>query len=329
MTSNTIYTFAAEFKPTYLYIKQHSITGLLYFGKTELDHNRMLKYSGSGKYWNSHLKIHDKKYVETVWYCLFYDAASITEFALMCSAQWNIIKEVNDISKKIWANEKYEDGLCGGWIQTEELAKRSKIRQLAKIANGTHTFQSDEFKLKQSERTIVKNNKFHKRKNVIELKTLIKIHKISLVRAWPMKSDEWINAKIAELSQDVIPVQIKQPINIAQSKKTKLQNLKYNNRENVIKLRELIISLNVTLGRGWRMKNDEWINAKIIELSTHEIKIKKLTHLNISLSNINKFNRYNVTVLREIIFGLGIALGRGWTNRADEWIDAKILELSI
>ena len=52
-------------KPTYLYIKQHTKTGLLYFGKTVNDPN---KYHGSGKRWVKHIKKHGKQYIETLWY---------------------------------------------------------------------------------------------------------------------------------------------------------------------------------------------------------------------------------------------------------------------
>ena len=44
-----------EFKPTYLYVKTHNITGLKYFGKTT---NDPYTYYGSGKYWLLHLKKH-------------------------------------------------------------------------------------------------------------------------------------------------------------------------------------------------------------------------------------------------------------------------------
>jgi hypothetical protein len=104
-----------EFLPTYLCIKQHSITGLLYFCKTTKSYKKMLKYVGSGKpYWNNHLKIHGKEFVETIWYCLFYDKESIKEFALMCSEQWNVMHGLNEDGKKIWANLKPENGLEGG-----------------------------------------------------------------------------------------------------------------------------------------------------------------------------------------------------------------------
>jgi hypothetical protein len=94
------------FLPTYLYIKHHSVTGKLYFGKTtKMD---PIKYSGSGKHWKRHIKLHGIDYVETLWYCLFYEEEIIREFAIMCSKQWNIIKGDR------WLNIVIEDGINGG-----------------------------------------------------------------------------------------------------------------------------------------------------------------------------------------------------------------------
>ncbi len=50
---------------TYLYIKQHTITGKLYFGKTIRD---PLKYFGSGLHWSPHIRVHGKEHVMTLWY---------------------------------------------------------------------------------------------------------------------------------------------------------------------------------------------------------------------------------------------------------------------
>lgn len=100
------------FKPTYLYIKQHSITGKLYFGKTNKEDP--IKYTGSGEYWNDHLKVHGKEHIETLWYCLFNDVESIKEFALSCSEQWDIVKLKDEFGNKIWANLKPENGTEGG-----------------------------------------------------------------------------------------------------------------------------------------------------------------------------------------------------------------------
>lgn len=41
-------------KPTYLYIKEHDITGLKYLGKTIAD---PYSYLGSGKYWKDHKRM--------------------------------------------------------------------------------------------------------------------------------------------------------------------------------------------------------------------------------------------------------------------------------
>lgn len=99
-----------NFKPTYLYIKRHSITGKLYFGKTV--RKDIEKYNGSGSRWNNHIAHHGKEYVETLWYCLFYDEISIREFALICSKQWNIVKSEN------WLNLIEENGTTGAKPET-------------------------------------------------------------------------------------------------------------------------------------------------------------------------------------------------------------------
>ena len=102
-----------EFKPTYLFIKEHSITGLKYLCKTTRSCEKMLKYKGSGRYWNRYLKKHGTNQVETPWYCLFYDKDELITFALMCSEQWDIVRAKDENGQKIWANEKPENGLDG------------------------------------------------------------------------------------------------------------------------------------------------------------------------------------------------------------------------
>ena len=74
------------FRPTWLYIKQHNITGLKYFGKTIRD---PLKYNGSGKYWVSHLKKHGK-YVTTLWVQLFENETELVQHAIDFSKTNNI-----------------------------------------------------------------------------------------------------------------------------------------------------------------------------------------------------------------------------------------------
>ena len=99
-----IYTTIA---PTYLYIKQHSKTGLKYFGKTIK--KDPIKYLGSGKRWKRHINKHGKQFVETIWLSDLYFDTSIVEHALHFSAENKI-----DTTPTIWANQKPENGLDGG-----------------------------------------------------------------------------------------------------------------------------------------------------------------------------------------------------------------------
>lgn len=133
-----------NFLPTYLYIKQHSITGKLYFGKTNRDDP--IKYPGSGTHWKNHFKKHGKEHVETLWYCLFDDRIECTEFALMCSKQWDIVDSDQ------WLNKIPEDGLGCSQGHMMNMAKAS-------ATSPNHISKNSEF-LKQyvsSSRHVSKN----------------------------------------------------------------------------------------------------------------------------------------------------------------------------
>jgi hypothetical protein len=92
--------------PTVLYIKQHSVTGLKYFGKTTQD---PLKYNGSGVYWTDHIKKHGKEHIITTrLFGPFTNSIAISEFALAFSRDNNIVES------KDWANIMPENGLHGG-----------------------------------------------------------------------------------------------------------------------------------------------------------------------------------------------------------------------
>jgi hypothetical protein len=93
-----------SFKPTWLYLKQHNVTGLKYFGKTIRDPK---KYFGSGIVWTNHLKKYGYD-VDTVWVKLFNDKEELTQFALEYSKVHNIVES------KEYANLVPEDGLMGG-----------------------------------------------------------------------------------------------------------------------------------------------------------------------------------------------------------------------
>jgi hypothetical protein len=88
---------------TYLYAKQHNITGLRYFGKTKKD---PLTYKGSGTYWLRHLKMHGNN-VTTTWYHAYEDKSTLKEEAIFFSRVYDIV------DSKDWANLTIETGLDG------------------------------------------------------------------------------------------------------------------------------------------------------------------------------------------------------------------------
>lgn len=108
----TIYT--QLFYPTFLYIKQHSVTGKLYFGKTT--QKDPIKYRGSGLHWKYHIKKYGKEHIITLWHELFENEEELTEFALDFS------KKMNIVSSKSWLNLIEESGL--GVKHSEETKKK-------------------------------------------------------------------------------------------------------------------------------------------------------------------------------------------------------------
>ncbi len=100
-------------KSVYLYIKKHSVSGKLYFGKTVKDPE---KYQGSGTYWGRHCRKNGLEHIETPWYCLFTEQEELTKFALMCSKQWDIV------NSKDWLNLIPENGIDGGVLGLKQSA---------------------------------------------------------------------------------------------------------------------------------------------------------------------------------------------------------------
>ena len=100
----------------YLYKKTHRITGLQYLGKTtSIDPH---SYSGSGKYWKSHLKKHGFDYdTEILRECTTSD--EVKQWGEYYSTLWNVVED------KEWANLKPESGDGGdpGPIGREKIAK--------------------------------------------------------------------------------------------------------------------------------------------------------------------------------------------------------------
>ena len=98
------------FKPTYLYIKTHNVTGLKYFGKTTKD---PYKYFGSGTRWLRHLEVHGKN-VETDILGYFTDKQKCLQVALEFSIKNNIVESTE------WANFRIESLDGGDTSKTEK-----------------------------------------------------------------------------------------------------------------------------------------------------------------------------------------------------------------
>jgi hypothetical protein len=101
----------AHFKPTWLYVKRHVVTGLMYFGKSST--KNPMRYKGSGTYWLRHIKKHGEEQVETIWTELFTDVHCLVEFALLFSEHMDIV------SSERWANLMPENGISS--VMTEEV----------------------------------------------------------------------------------------------------------------------------------------------------------------------------------------------------------------
>lgn len=86
----------------FLYIKEHSVTGLKYFGMTT--RKNPFKYKGSGIYWRNHITKHGKEYVKTIDIFGFDNAKDCEFFARNFSRVHNIVES------KEWANQIIETG---------------------------------------------------------------------------------------------------------------------------------------------------------------------------------------------------------------------------
>jgi hypothetical protein len=149
-----------SFKPTWLYIKQHNITGLKYFGKTtKKDPN---KYLGSGVWWKNHLKKHGND-ISTVWSQLYTDKEELVSFALKFS------KENNIVESKEWANLKPEDGLMGGDTGITDNGRKTLSE---KSASRKHSLETIE-KIKQARanQTNLRTGKTHSLETIEKIKS--------------------------------------------------------------------------------------------------------------------------------------------------------------
>lgn len=128
----------------YLYVKQHSTTGVKYFGKTY--NANPYVYKGSGSYWLKHINKHGKDKVNTLQVWEFDDLIKCSEFAIKFSNENNIV-ELNE-----WANLIIENGLDGGCplqkqhpncsqlgkTRSDEAKAKMRVAKLGKKQSSTH-----------------------------------------------------------------------------------------------------------------------------------------------------------------------------------------------
>jgi hypothetical protein len=129
------------FKPTYLYIKTHCVTGLKYFGKTTS--KDPYTYMGSGKYWLRHLSSHGKN-ISTEIVGHFNNRQECIQAATEFSKTHNIVESEE------WANFKNENGLDGGSdvghkkSNTAGMKAAASIKARKQLQDGTHPFMGKE-----------------------------------------------------------------------------------------------------------------------------------------------------------------------------------------
>lgn len=109
----------------YLYVKEHAVTGLKYFGKTAKRDPYV--YAGSGKYWKKHIQKHGK-FIKTLSVWSFEDIDECERFALQFS------KDNNIVESKEWANLREENGKDGTTIGSPGM-KGHKNPRYGKVKN--------------------------------------------------------------------------------------------------------------------------------------------------------------------------------------------------
>ena len=147
------------YKPTWLYIKQHNLTGLKYFGKTT--QKDPIKYKGSGVVWTRHLKKYGNN-VTTIWCQLFDDQQLLTEYALKFSIG-NSIVESNE-----WANLKLEDGLMGGRYSNHSEETKRRMSDARKKQVFTEETKRKIAQSRKGQPSATKGMKFPNRKRISE-----------------------------------------------------------------------------------------------------------------------------------------------------------------
>lgn len=170
----------------YLYVKQHSKTGMKYFGKTTSQDP--YSYTGSGKVWLRHIKKHGKEHIKTLYVWSFDNIQECSDFALRYSTNNNIVESSE------WANLIVENGLDGapaGNIVTPET--RIKIAQALTGKSGKTLTERGRATLSHTRSKLNKTNEFKSQRSA-EMKTRYETGWIN-----PSKGKFWITNGVDSL----------------------------------------------------------------------------------------------------------------------------------
>lgn len=133
----------------YLYVKQHRVTGLKYFGVTIKKDPKV--YLGSGLHWRRHLKTHGND-VDTLEIWEFDDQDECERFALEFSEKNNIVESTE------WANLRPENARAGRPIGSPGLAgplnpRYGKTKELNPFYGKKHKEETIQLYKKQKGRS--------------------------------------------------------------------------------------------------------------------------------------------------------------------------------
>lgn len=148
----------------YLYVKQHYITGLKYFGRTKSINP--FEYPGSGSYWLKHCNKHGLNYIRTIEVWGFDNQEECTDFVIIFSLENNII------DSKEWANLVLEYGTIGFSTHSEQSKKKLSQSRKGIIFTEQHkaniskanrarpklSYEACKLKRERNKATRIKNN---------------------------------------------------------------------------------------------------------------------------------------------------------------------------
>lgn len=112
----------------FLYVKQHNLTGLKYFGKTT--RKDPARYLGSGKYWKRHIKKYGYD-ISTINIWSFNTLEEASEFAIKFSVEHNIVESSE------WANLIIENAADGG-VKGYKHTKESRLKMSESSKGNQH-----------------------------------------------------------------------------------------------------------------------------------------------------------------------------------------------